>query len=1062
MPKETDIQKVLVIGSGPIIIGQAAEFDYSGTQACLALREEGIEVVLINNNPATVMTDEACADKVYFEPLTVNSVENVINKEKPDGLLATLGGQTGLNLAFSLDEHDILNKYGVTLLGTPIESIKQGEDREAFRSLMQELGEPVPESDIVEKEEEAVAFAVKTGYPIIIRPAYTLGGGGGGIAYNEEELRHIITGGLDASPIHQCLVEKSIAGFKEIEYEVMRDENDTCITVCNMENIDPVGIHTGDSIVVAPSQTLTDVEYQMLRASSLKVIRALGIVGGCNIQFALDPHSKNYYLIEVNPRVSRSSALASKATGYPIARMAAKLSIGYHLHELLNPVTGHTYASFEPALDYVVVKFPRWPFDKFVHADRNLGTQMKATGEVMAIERNLEAALQKAVRSLEIKTKGLEIPGFAAKTVEELYAMLHEQDDRRFFVIMELLRKGETPLQIHELTGIDYFFLQSFQKLVRMEKDIHQHDWKNVDADLLYTWKKTGFTDEWLAEQWQVEEKDIYETRKEWGLLPTYHMVDTCAAEFTAETPYYYSSWYKQGDEKEGSEKPKLLIVGSGPIRIGQGIEFDYCSVHGAMEVKKAGYEAVIMNNNPETVSTDFEMADHLYFEPLTKEDVKHVAYTENVEGIIVQLGGQTGISLTKDLEEAGWNVLGTTSDTIDQLEDRGRFYQFMNEVEVPHIPGVTGFDKEDVLQKAKDIGYPVLLRPSYVIGGQGMAIHTTEEELNSYLSDMEQNVEYPILIDAYIPGKELEVDVLTDGHDILIPGIFEHVEPAGVHSGDSLAITPPYSVNETTKALVAQYAQNIARGMDFKGIFNIQFVYEDNKLYVIEINPRASRTVPIFSKVTGIHMVEGAVEMLLGTPLQEWSNGVTGLSEETAYYTVKAPVFSNDKLPGIDPLLAAEMKSTGELISVANNKEEAFKKAFAWSEAQTPLLFSKKGLVFCDIDDNQIENVTASLEQLRSLGYTLAAESPESSMYQQMTFEDWIHHPDAVALLSMPKTGYSTGKQRRQEALKQRKTIVTNTSTFAIMTEAMTGTIKKPRAIEEWLEDGAPASEGV
>ncbi|RSL31209.1 carbamoyl phosphate synthase large subunit [Salibacterium salarium] len=1062
MPKETDIKKVLVIGSGPIIIGQAAEFDYSGTQACLALREEGMEVVLINNNPATVMTDEACADKVYFEPLTVESVENVIIKEKPDGLLATLGGQTGLNLAFSLDEHDILNKHGVALLGTPIESIKQGEDREAFRSLMQELGEPVPESDIVEKEEEAVLFAAKTGYPIIIRPAYTLGGGGGGIAYNEEQLRYIISGGLEASPIHQCLVEKSIAGFKEVEYEVMRDENDTCITVCNMENIDPVGIHTGDSIVVAPSQTLTDVEYQMLRASSLKVIRALGIVGGCNIQFALDPYSKNYYLIEVNPRVSRSSALASKATGYPIARMAAKLSIGYHLHELLNPVTGHTYASFEPALDYVVVKFPRWPFDKFVHAEKKLGTQMKATGEVMAIERNLEAALQKAVRSLEIKTKGLEVPGFAAKTVEELYEMLKDQDDRRFFVIMELLRKGETSATLHDLTEIDFFFLQSFQKLVQTEKHIYQHDWKEVDYEQLYTWKKAGFTDQWLAEQWQVSEQDIYEQRKQWEMLPSYHMVDTCAAEFTAETPYYYSSWYKQSDEKQASGKPKLLIVGSGPIRIGQGIEFDYCSVHGAMEVKKAGYEAVIMNNNPETVSTDFEMADHLYFEPLTKEDVIHVAETEDVEGIIVQLGGQTGISLTKDLEEAGWNVLGTSSDTIDQLEDRGRFYEFMNQVDVPHIPGVTGFNKEDVLIKAEKIGYPVLLRPSYVIGGQGMAIHTTETELNDYLTDMDQNVQYPILIDAYIPGKELEIDVLTDGYDIFIPGIFEHVEPAGVHSGDSLAITPPYSIDETTKALVVQYAQNIARGMDFKGIFNIQFVYEDNKLYVIEINPRASRTVPIFSKVTGIHMVEGAVEMLLGTSLQEWSNQRTGLNEETAYYTVKAPVFSNDKLPGIDPLLEAEMKSTGELISVANTKEEAFKKAFAWSETQVPLLFSKKGIVFCDIHDTQLEKVKTSLHRLQKIGYTLVAENPGDSAYQQMTFEEWVNHSDAVALLSMPKTGYSTGKHRRQEALKQRKTIVTNTSTFAVMTEAMTGTIKEPRAIEEWLEDGAPASEGV
>ncbi|WP_026699939.1 carbamoyl phosphate synthase large subunit [Salibacterium aidingense] len=1061
MPKDTTIQKVLVIGSGPIIIGQAAEFDYSGTQACLALREEGMEVVLMNNNPATVMTDEACADKVYFEPLSIESVEKVIQKEKPDGILATLGGQTGLNLAFSLDDHDILNKYGVELLGTPVESIKQGEDREAFRALMHELGEPVPESEIVEKEEEALDFAAKTGYPIIIRPAYTLGGGGGGIAHHEEELRYIIAGGLDASPINQCLVEKSIAGFKEVEYEVMRDANDTCITVCNMENIDPVGIHTGDSIVVAPSQTLTDVEYQMLRAASLKVIRALGIVGGCNIQFALDPDSKKYYLIEVNPRVSRSSALASKATGYPIARMAAKLSIGYHLHELLNPVTGHTYASFEPALDYVVVKFPRWPFDKFVHAERKLGTQMKATGEVMAIERNLEAALQKAVRSLEIHTQGLEIPGFDEASVESLYDMLRQQDDRRFFIILELLRRGETPLGLHEKTSIDLFFLKSFEKLVQLEKEIQQAHWDNVSSDQLHIWKKAGFTDDWLAQQWQMEPEKIYEQRKAWGLFPSYHMVDTCAAEFTAETPYYYSSWYNNSDEKEDTGKPKLLIVGSGPIRIGQGIEFDYCSVHGAMEVKKAGYEAVIMNNNPETVSTDFEMADHLYFEPLTKEDVMHVAYTEQVDGIIVQLGGQTGISLTTELEKAGWNILGTSSDTIDILEDRGRFYEFMKEVEVPHIPGVTGYDQADVLQKAEDIGYPVLLRPSYVIGGQGMAIHTTEQELKSYLSDMDKNVAYPILIDAYIPGKELEVDVLTDGYDIFIPGIFEHVEPAGVHSGDSMAVTPPFSIESGVKSQLVEYAQNIARGMDFKGIFNIQFVYDNHTLYVIEINPRASRTVPIFSKVTGVHMVEGAVEMLLGTPLKEWSGGAAGLKEETPFYTVKAPVFSNDKLPGLDPLLEAEMKSTGELISIAYDKEGACKKAFAWSEAQIPLLFKKKGIIYCEINETQRPHVKESLTSLEKMGYTIVSSDSDDPWYEEMDFSTWVKHPEAAALLSLPKTGYSTGREHRQEALKQRKTIITNANTFAVMVEAMTGALKEPRAIEEWLQE-APANEGV
>ncbi|MGY4689513.1 carbamoyl phosphate synthase large subunit [Salibacterium sp. K-3] len=1062
MPKDTTIQKVLVIGSGPIVIGQAAEFDYSGTQACLALREEGLEVILMNNNPATVMTDEACADKVYFEPLTVESVENVIQKEQPDGLLATLGGQTGLNLAFSMDDEGLFDKYNLKLLGTPAASIKQGEDREAFRGLMHELGEPVPESDIVEKEEEAVQFAEATGYPIIVRPAYTLGGGGGGIAHHEEELRYIIAGGLDASPIHQCLVEKSIAGFKEVEYEVMRDANDTCITVCNMENIDPVGIHTGDSIVTAPSQTLTDVEYQMLRASSLKVIRALGIVGGCNIQFALDPKSKKYYLIEVNPRVSRSSALASKATGYPIARMAAKLSIGYHLHELLNPVTGHTYASFEPALDYVVVKFPRWPFDKFVHADRQLGTQMKATGEVMAIERNLEAAMQKAVRSLEIKTNGLEFPGLKEETVDSLYSMLALQDDQRFFTILELLRREEDPLEIHHQTGIDLFFLRSFEKLTALEKDIQTQEWKNVTKEQLYAWKKAGFTDDWMALQWSLDPRTVYQQRKQWGLLPSYHMVDTCAAEFTAETPYYYSSWYTEGDEKRETGKPKLLIAGSGPIRIGQGIEFDYCSVHGAMEVQKAGYEAVIVNNNPETVSTDFEMADHLYFEPLTPEDVMHVAETEQVQGIIVQLGGQTGISLTEDLETAGWNVLGTSSDTIDQLEDRGRFYEFMQKVNVPHIPGMTAYNQADVMQKAKEIGYPVLVRPSYVIGGQGMAVRTTEKELQEYINDSRKTVEYPVLIDAYLPGTELEVDVLTDGTDIFIPGIFEHVERAGVHSGDSMAVTPPYSIPPEVKQQLVQYTQNIAEGMNFKGIFNIQFVYDDNTLYVIEINPRASRTVPIFSKVTGIHMVEGAVEMLLGTPLKEWSGGLTGLQAETSYYTVKAPVFSNDRLPGIDPLLEAEMKSTGELISIARDKEEAFNKAFAWSEAQVPLLFKKKGLIFLDMDEMVAQETDASLNMLAEMGYTFVSHYSGAFTSQEMTFEEWLKHPDATALFSIPKTGYSTGKEKRQEALKQRKTIVSNSDTLSVMVQAMSGSLKEPKAIEEWLVEHVPANEGV
>lgn len=1048
MPKQKNIKKVIVIGSGPIIIGQAAEFDYSGTQACLALKEEGIEVILINNNPATVMTDDFCADKVYFEPLTVESVERIIQKEKPDGFLATLGGQTGLNLALALDEQSILEKYDVKMLGTSVASIKQGEDREEFRSLMHELDEPVPESTIVSTVQEALDFAEEIGYPIIVRPAYTLGGGGGGIASDKEELAYIASGGLEASPIHQCLVEKSIAGFKEVEYEVMRDANDTCITVCNMENIDPVGVHTGDSIVVAPSQTLTDVEYQMLRASSLKVIRALGIVGGCNIQFALDPDSKQYYLIEVNPRVSRSSALASKATGYPIARMAAKISVGYHLHELINPVTGHTYASFEPALDYVVVKFPRWPFDKFSYAERSLGTQMKATGEVMAIERNLEAGLQKAVRSLEIKLDGLSMPSLQDLDTETLYTKLDEQTDERFFIIMELLRHGETIDLIHSKTNIDLFFLRSFNQLINLETEIKQSDWQNIDKKKLLSFKKKGFTDSWMSRQWNCEPLDIYEQRKSWGVLPTYHMVDTCAAEFTAETPYYYSSWYTRSDRQSEKKDNKVIILGSGPIRIGQGIEFDYCSVHGARALKEAGYEAVIINNNPETVSTDFEMADHLYFEPISLEDVLHVAAEEQTDKIIVQLGGQTGISLTEELEKAGMTILGTSFDTIDKLEDRGRFYELMQEADVPHIPGVTGENKEDVMEKAASIGFPVLLRPSYVIGGQGMTILTKAEELHDYLNEEAQTIEYPILIDSYLPGTELEVDVLTDGEDIYIPGIFEHVEEAGIHSGDSMAVTPPFTISGEVKQLVVEHAQKIARSIDFKGIFNIQFVYDKNTLYVIEINPRASRTVPVFSKVTGVRMIDGAVHLLLGNPLKEWTAGKTGLEKETSYYTVKAPVFSNDKLPGLDPILEADMKSTGELISIAPTVKEACNKAFAWSESQIPLLFKQKGSVYCDIEDSQLPACIASLEKLKTKGYSLVFEEEASS------FHNWVLEEDAVAYISLPKIGFKNGKDKRREALKQRKTIVTNARTLEIMVEAMGHAAQEPLSIQELLAE--------
>ncbi|BAB06614.1 carbamoyl phosphate synthase large subunit [Halalkalibacterium halodurans] len=1031
MPKRTDIQSVLVIGSGPIVIGQAAEFDYAGAQACLALREEGIQVILVNNNPATVMTDEACADVVYFEPLTVASVKNIIERERPDGLLATLGGQTGLNLAMKLEEAGILEAYNVELLGTPMESIKKGEDREAFRQLMHELHEPVPESEIVHSVAEAVDFANTVGYPIIVRPAYTLGGAGGGIAESEEALIRIVKGGLELSPIQQCLIEKSIAGFKEIEYEVMRDSNDTCITVCNMENIDPVGVHTGDSIVVAPSQTLTDQEYQMLRSASLKIIRTLGIVGGCNIQFALDPDSKQYYLIEVNPRVSRSSALASKATGYPIARMAAKLSLGYGLHELKNPVTEDTYASFEPSLDYVVVKFPRWPFDKLVHVNRELGTQMKATGEVMAIERNLEAGLQKAVRSLEIKTHGLSLPSLSQWEDSELWVIVKKADDRRFFAILELLRRGVTIEAIHEQTKIDRFFLTSFAKLMTLEKEIAGQSLDDITSDELSTYKKYGFSDEWLASSWGVGLADVRHTRKALGVVPSYKMVDTCAAEFEAKTPYYYSSWTGENDlllpEKA---KERVLIIGSGPIRIGQGIEFDYCSVHGAKSLRARNFEAIIINNNPETVSTDYETADRLYFEPLAVEDVLNVIEVENVDHVIVQLGGQTAIGLTKGLEEAGVSILGTTQDVIDQLEDRERFYEFMRSVEVPHIPGKTAETKEELLKAAQSIGYPILLRPSYVIGGQGMFIASNQEELAAFCEDKNHSVTFPILVDAYYPGVEFEVDVLTDGSDIFIPGMFEHVEKAGVHSGDSMAVTPPPTLEAKWKQQAINYTRQIAKGMAYKGLFNIQFVLYDEELYVIEVNPRASRTVPIFSKATSLPLITYTIDVLFGKTIAELGLSA-GYRKESPYYTVKAPVFSYQKLAGLDPLLEAEMKSTGELIAISKDLPSAFRKAFAWGEEQTPALFRKKGSVFCQVDRAYDTEWQPLLRQLKEKGYSVVTE-------EAMSFSEWLASEDAICLVSVPAPGQKTGKQNREEALKQRVTVVSDLATFEKMIECL------------------------
>ncbi|QDI90943.1 carbamoyl phosphate synthase large subunit [Salicibibacter halophilus] len=1024
MPKKTRLRKILVLGSGPIVIGQAAEFDYAGTQACLALREEGCEVVLINNNPATVMTDDTCADKVYFEPLTLETLTRVLEEEQPDGLLATMGGQTGLNLALSAYESGLLEQSGVELLGTPMASIQQGEDREAFRGLMQELNEPVPESTIVTSAKEAIDFAETVGYPTIVRPAYTLGGGGGGIANNQTELATIVSGGLDASPIDQCLVEKSIAGFKEIEYEVMRDANDTCISVCNMENIDPVGIHTGDSIVVAPSQTLSDHDYQMLRTASVKVIRALGIVGGCNIQFALDPYSDQYYLIEVNPRVSRSSALASKATGYPIARLAAKVGLGYGLHELKNPVTAHTYASFEPALDYVIVKFPRWPFDKFMDADRTLGTQMKATGEVMAIERNMQAAIQKAVRSLEIKLDGLRWPGVDKLPNAELETALTHADDRRFFYLLELMRRGYSSEKLAAFTAIDRFFLDHFQRLITAETKAEATAFAEIDDDMLKTWKKEGFSDRWLAACWGMEERALRQYRFQQGIIPSYHIVDTCAGEFEAETPYYYSTYQGMDEAADSGDKPKILIVGSGPIRIGQGIEFDYCSVNGANAVKTLGYEAIMMNNNPETVSTDYETADKLYFEPLTAEDVIHVAERENVEGVLLQLGGQTSIALTEALEAAGLQLFGAPFDVIDQLEDRGRFYELMQKTDIAHIPGQTGADADDTIRKAREIGYPVLLRPSYVIGGQGMSIFTSEKQLTEYVETHEEAIAYPILIDAYFAGKELEVDVVTDGDHVFIPGVFEHIEKAGVHSGDSIAITPPYELSDAHQQQIVTYAKTIARELDFVGLFNIQFVLSDNTLYVIEINPRASRTVPIFAKASGNNLVEQAVKLLLGKDWPEVFGQRQGLATATSYFAVKAPVFSTEKLPGLDPLLGAEMKSTGELLSFGETKEEAMTQAFAWKDDKTPAIYQQNGSIYCHIATDQKAACEPALEALKEAGFTIYDPATYS-------FKRWLEDDDGLLYINIPPTGSRENKEERLAAEGQRKMIVTGPETL-------------------------------
>lgn len=1029
MPKDMTIQSILVIGSGPIIIGQAAEFDYAGTQACMALKEEGYRVILVNNNPATIMTDSTNADRVYFEPLTVESLEKIIAKERPDGLLATLGGQTGLNLAFKLSEAGILEKYHVKLLGTSIDSIKKGEDREAFRQLMKELNEPVPESEIIHNETEAIAFAEKIGFPIIIRPAYTLGGTGGGIATNHNEYIQLVRSGLHESPIKQCLVEKSIAGYKEIEYEVMRDAGNTCITICNMENIDPVGIHTGDSIVIAPSQTLTDQEYQMLRAAAIKIISALEIVGGCNIQFALDPYSKNYYLIEVNPRVSRSSALASKATGYPIARMAAKLAVGYRLSELLNPVTGETFASFEPALDYVVVKFPKWPFEKFPHIDRKLGTQMKATGEVMGIDRNFERAFLKALHSLEADQVDLHWPALKQVETGDLLFQLGQQTDERIFLLLELIRRGVELSKLHEMTKIDFFFLHYFSRMIELEQQIEATNIEAMTKEQLQLVKEKGFSDCYLAQVWGVTETDVRMKRKQLGIIPAYKMVDTCAAEFHSRTNYFYSSYFGE-NEQIPSQKQKVLIIGSGPIRIGQGIEFDYCSVHGVYALKAEGIETIMINNNPETVSTDFATADRLYFEPLILEDILNVIEAEGIQDVIIQLGGQTALNLAKELEACGINLLGTSSETIDILEERERFYQLLDQLGIPHLTGDMVQNEAELNVAIQKLGYPILIRPSYVIGGKGMEVISNEAKLKSVLNKGE--LTFPTLVDQFLHAQEAELDVVGDGNTALIPIIVEHIEKTGVHSGDSLAILPAKSFSKEVEMKMKRYAEAIVKQLHYKGLMNIQFIVNNEEVYILEVNPRASRTVPIVSKVTGVPLVQIATKILLGKySLANFSHHAT-LGVDTPFVCIKYPVFSHYALNGLDSIVGPEMKSTGEGISIATSYEEALSKSFILNKTN-----GEFQQIVCQSDEE--------IEDLLPL-----ARAAHVKIIQTDTIETELQKEETLAFYCTKST--EAAIHNRRQSIKQRKYTFTEKETLLAFLIAINQNDWSVQPIEEWL----------
>ncbi len=1049
-------KKVLVIGSGPIIIGQAAEFDYSGTQACKVLKEEGIEVVLINSNPATIMTDKEIADAIYIEPLNVEMIEKIIVKEKPDSIMAGMGGQIALNLAVELYKKGIIQKYGLKLLGTDVNSIDKAEDREKFKKLMESIGEPVIESQIVNTIEEALEYSNVIGFPLVVRPAFTMGGSGGGIANNKKELKEIASRGLNYSMVNQVLIERSIKGWKEVEYEMIRDNKGNTITVCNMENIDPVGVHTGDSIVIAPSQTLSDKEYQMLRNASIKIVSELDIKGGCNVQLALDPNSFKYQVIEVNPRVSRSSALASKATGYPIAKVAAKIAIGYNLDEIKNDVTGKTFACFEPTLDYCVVKIPKWPFDKFKTGNKTLGTKMMATGEVMAIANNFESALLKGVRSLEIGQYNLYNPDLHELSMEELETNIQIADDERLFYIAEMFRRGVQVKEISLMTGIDKFYLDKIKNIVDLEESIKDKSLDSIDRNKMLLLKKKGFSDKGMAILTKTTVMEVYKLRKKYNIEAVYKMVDTCGGEFEAASPYYYST-YDIIDEVEVSPKDKVMVVGSGPIRIGQGIEFDYCSVHGVLALREEGIESIIVNNNPETVSTDFDTSDKLYFEPLTGEDVLNIIEKEKPKGVILQYGGQTSIKLAEFLDEMGINILGSSADSIDKSEDRKKFEKLLDELDIKRPKGKGVLTLEEGLEASEELGYPVLVRPSYVLGGMGMEIAYNREELKKYLQDaFKIDTKNPVLIDKYMMGLEIEVDAICDGEDILIPGIMEHLERAGVHSGDSISIYPAENICDEIEKNIIDYSHRIAKALEVKGLINIQYVLCEGKLYVIEVNPRASRTIPYISKVTGVPMISLATKVMLGKKLKDLGYGV-GLNRVKKINAVKVPVFSMEKLPDTEIALGPEMKSTGEVLGVGDDLDTALYKGLVAASMEIP----RGGKVIVSVSDNYKEEFIPIAENLKELGFEFFATEGTGKFLDEKGIEskkvgkigeggicllDLIDNGEIDLVVNIPTKGRNSrtdGFQIRRRAVEKRVCCLTSLDTLMAIIDIIKKGIK-------------------